>query len=179
MSRDQGSRLALSLGSNSGPRRELLEEAASELAESLELAGLRLSGLFETEPWGGASGPAYLNCVLAGRSNLGPMEVLRACRSVEVAAGSRVRKAGAPRRLDVDLLCMEDAASRPPDLELPHPRMHLRRFVLLPLAQVWDGEVPGLGETPQRLLEGAADSAAAVELKPPPPAGATAWKEGE
>ncbi|MFO7949045.1 MAG: 2-amino-4-hydroxy-6-hydroxymethyldihydropteridine diphosphokinase [Candidatus Fermentibacteraceae bacterium] len=179
MSRDEGGRLALSLGSNSGPRRELLEAAAGELAESLELAGLRLSGLFETEPWGGASGPAYLNCVLTGRTRLGPMKVLQACRRVEAAAGSRVRKAGAPRRLDVDVLCMEDAASSPPDLELPHPRMHLRRFVLLPLAQVWDGEVPGLGETPQRLLEGAADSGEAVELKPPPPPGATAWREGE
>lgn len=179
MSRDQGSRLALSLGSNSGPRREMLAAAAGELAQSLELAGLRLSGLFETEPWAGAPGPAYLNCVLTGRTRLGPMEVLRACRRAEVAAGSRVRKAGAPRRLDVDLLCMEDAASRPPDLELPHPRMHLRRFVLLPLAQVWNGEVPGLGQTPELLLEGTADSGAAVELQPPPQPGATAWWEGE
>jgi len=177
--RDEGSRLALSLGSNSGPRQELLEAAAGELAESLEMDGLRLSGLFETEPWGGASGPAYLNCVLAGSTRLGPMKVLRACRSVEAAAGSPVRKAGAPRRLDVDVLCMEDAASSPPDLELPHPRMHLRRFVLLPLAQVWDGEVPGLGATPQSLLEEASDPGSAVELKPPPPGGATAWEERE
>jgi len=178
LSRDQGSRLALSLGSNSGPRRELLEGAAGDLAELLELTEPRLSGLFETEPWGGASGPAFLNCVLAGRTPLEPRQVLEVCRRVEVAAGSRVRKAGAPRRLDVDLLCMEDAVSSPPDLELPHPRMHLRRFVLVPLSQVWDGEVPGLGVSPERLLEDTGDSAEAVELQPPPP-GATSWKGGE
>ena len=179
MSLAGGSRLALSLGSNSGPRRELLEAAVGELAEFLELDGTRLSGLFDTEPWGGASGPAYFNCVLTGRTRLGPMEVLQACRRVEAAAGSRVRKAGAPRRLDVDLLCMEGAVSSPPDLELPHPRMHLRRFVLIPLSQVWVGEVPGLGANPERLLKKIADSGSVVELQPPPSVGATAWKEGE
>jgi 2-amino-4-hydroxy-6-hydroxymethyldihydropteridine diphosphokinase len=171
--------LGISLGSNAGPRRDLLEGAAGYIAETLDLTETRLSGLFETEPWGTAEGPRFLNCVLVGRTGRGPTEVLEACRSAESRAGSPTRKGGGARRLDADVLFLEGAESAPPALRLPHPRMHRRRFVLVPLSQVWDGEVPGLGADPDRLLEEAADPGSVVELKPPPSAGATAWKDRE
>lgn len=169
----------LSLGANQGPRKPTLESAAAMLSRSLRLTGRRLSGLFESDPWGRAEGPSFLNCVIVGRTPLAPREALERCRDAERSAGSAVRKGGGARRLDVDMLFMEGESLSGPELELPHPRMHLRGFVLVPLSQVWSRPVPGLGETPDQLLETLDDGCRVEERAPRPPEGSTRWEDGD
>lgn len=168
----------LSLGANVGPRRRTLESAAAALAGSLELAEWRLSGLYRTEPWGAVDGPEFLNCAMVGRTPLKAREVLDRCREAERSAGSAVRKDGGARRLDVDMLFMEGVITDDAQLTLPHPRMHLRRFVLAPLAAIWNRPVPGLGAAPQRLLADLQDDCGVWRVAPEPLEGHAEWRDG-
>jgi 2-amino-4-hydroxy-6-hydroxymethyldihydropteridine diphosphokinase len=148
------SRFCLSLGSNVGDRLRALEEAVVRLRD----AGLpidRLSSAWETQPVGDAAGPDwFLNAAASGETSLTPVQVLEICRSVEQAMGRERTVPGGPRRIDVDLLLLGDARVSRPDCEVPHPRMHARRFVLAPLCEIEPSAVhPVLGLTVERLLE--------------------------
>jgi 2-amino-4-hydroxy-6-hydroxymethyldihydropteridine diphosphokinase len=150
----------IGLGSNLGERERALEGARRGLAES----GFRLrveSSLYETEPVGGPPQGWFLNQVVGGETDLAPEELLRACLAVERSLG-RVRDVrDGPRTLDADLLLYGDEVRAEGPLQLPHPRLHLRRFVLVPLAEVapeaWH---PRLRLTARQLLERCPDHSA-------------------
>jgi 2-amino-4-hydroxy-6-hydroxymethyldihydropteridine diphosphokinase len=136
----------LSLGSNLGDRAAHLRDAVHTLGDAL----LVVSGVYETPPWGDVDQPHYLNAValVAGTSNW-----LDMARSLEAAAG-RVRdpeRRFGPRTLDVDVIAVWDDAGEPvisddPDLTLPHPRTHLRAFVLRPWLDIQPyAQLPGHG----------------------------------
>lgn len=143
-------RAVLALGSNLGDRHRHLREAVRMLGESLVLA----SGVYETPPWGDADQPAYLNAVvLAADPRAAPHDWLDRARACEAAAG-RVRdpeRRFGPRTLDVDVITVWDTDGRPvlsdaPELTLPHPRAHLRAFVLRPWSDIQPyGDLPGHG----------------------------------
>lgn len=137
--------------------------------------GIRLSSIFETDPWGTVEGGRFLNCVLAGFFHGSPELLLSICREVELLAGSPVDKQGAARILDIDILCMDGIVRSYPPPVLPHPRLTLRRFVLEPLSEVWHGEVPGLGATPAALLLDCPDRSDLRSVEPQPPAGSLRW----
>lgn len=104
----------------------------------LERSGIRIqdvSSLWETEPVGIPPGPPVLNAALRARTALEPHDLLRACIAAEDAAGRR-RTAPEWRSLDVDILHVEGVLLEEPDLVLPHPRFHRRRFNLAPLAEI-------------------------------------------
>ena len=128
--------VALSLGSNLGDRRRLLAAALRGIEADL-LTGLRVSSLYETAPIEvGEPQPAFLNLCAVGDCALGPARLLAGCQALERAAG---RPAGGPRRprvLDVDLLYYDRLQLREPGLELPHPGLARRRFVLAPLCEL-------------------------------------------
>jgi 2-amino-4-hydroxy-6-hydroxymethyldihydropteridine diphosphokinase len=125
----------LSLGSNLGDREAALEQAEQALA-SAGFETLSRSSFYETQPVGGPPQGDFLNRVLGGQTELGAMELLRACHQVE-ADGGRVRGVrNAARTLDVDILLYDDAVLQIAGLEIPHPRMHERRFVLVPLDEI-------------------------------------------
>jgi 2-amino-4-hydroxy-6-hydroxymethyldihydropteridine diphosphokinase len=125
----------LGLGSNLGDREAHLEKGLA----SLRAAGVRLtavSSIYETEPVGGPSQGPYLNLVAAGDTLLSPEALLEAALAAEQDAG-RVRTVrNAARTLDVDVLFHGDLVQRGPRLTLPHPRLHERRFVLVPLGEL-------------------------------------------
>ncbi len=144
----------LALGSNLGDRASTLASALRGVGQLHGTRVLRVSPWYETDPVGGPAGqPAFLNGAALVETSLSPDGLLKALLAIEQAHG-RVRTAqDGPRTLDLDLLFFNDQVSNSSDLTLPHPRMHDRRFVLGPLAQIVPGwRHPVLGETVSRLL---------------------------
>ncbi len=134
----------LGLGSNLGDRLANLARAARLLAGQPGVRVVRSSRVYETEPVGGPAQPDYLNAVLEAETALRPRELLAACLGVEEAMGRVRGERWGPRVIDVDLLTYDDLEVDEPDLVLPHPRMHERGFVLIPLAELdADPPLPG------------------------------------
>jgi 2-amino-4-hydroxy-6-hydroxymethyldihydropteridine diphosphokinase len=132
-------RAFLGMGSNLGDSRRLLRDAVKALGESVTA----VSPLYRTEPVGGPPGqPSYLNVVVELDTTLTPRELLGVCQALEAGAGREPGERWGPRTLDVDILLVDDLRVNEPDLVLPHPRMHERRFVMAPLADVAPDVVP-------------------------------------
>jgi 2-amino-4-hydroxy-6-hydroxymethyldihydropteridine diphosphokinase len=131
-------RAFLALGSNLGNRERYLRTAIEGIPDVVAV-----SPIYETGPVGGSSsqGP-YLNAVVELDTELTPRELLEVCQRLEGEA-KRVRKERwGPRTLDVDVLLVGDLVVDEPDLEVPHPRMWERGFVLIPLADLAPDLVP-------------------------------------
>ena len=133
----------LGLGSNLGDRLSNLTGAV----EKLERRGVRLlrsSRVYETDPVGGPEQPDYLNAVIEVATELEPRELLEACLDVERALGRERGERWGPRTIDIDLLTFGNREIREAELEVPHPRMHERAFVLIPLLELdADPALPG------------------------------------
>jgi 2-amino-4-hydroxy-6-hydroxymethyldihydropteridine diphosphokinase len=127
----------VALGTNLGDRLEQLRAAVRLLAETDGVDVVRSSRVFETQPVGPPQ-PAYLNAVIEVRTTLAPRELLEAAQAVENSLGRERAERWGPRTIDVDILTFDDRTVEEPDLEIPHPRMHERGFVLVPLAELDD-----------------------------------------
>jgi 2-amino-4-hydroxy-6-hydroxymethyldihydropteridine diphosphokinase len=125
-------RAFLALGSNLGDRAAELRQAVNAMPD-LAVA----SNVYETDPVGGPEGQgAYLNMVVQLETDRSPRQLLETCRSLEAAAG-RVRELQwGPRTLDVDVLWIDGVTVDEADLQVPHPRLRERPFVLAPLAEL-------------------------------------------
>ncbi len=147
-----GTTAFVGLGANLGDRAATLERALDEMA-ALPGTSLRArSAFYETAPVD-AGGGDYLNAVACLRTTLAPVALLRALQAIEAAHGRLRPHASAPRSLDLDLLLHGETTLTTAELVLPHPRLHLRAFVLMPLAEIAAGlHVPGHGSV-ETLLE--------------------------
>ncbi len=147
----------LSLGSNVGERAKNLQNAIAALADAgVEVS--RISSIYETEPVDLREQPWFLNCVVEAQTNLPPLELLQALRAIEARMGSKKLVAKGPRLIDMDILLYGDETIDTPELQVPHPRMHLRRFVLAPLAEIAPrARHPVSGLTAAEMLARAAD----------------------
>ncbi|MHC4136756.1 MAG: 2-amino-4-hydroxy-6-hydroxymethyldihydropteridine diphosphokinase [Planctomycetota bacterium] len=145
-------RVALGLGSNVGDRRAHLETALSDLRARLEV--LAVSRFVATEPVGGPPQGEFLNAAALVETELSPRALLELAHALEDAAGRQREVRWGPRPLDIDLLLYGDEVVRDADLVIPHPRLHERRFVLEPLAEIApDWIVPRLDRTVRELRE--------------------------
>ena len=125
----------LSLGSNVGDRARNLRDAIASLGRA-RVQVMRVSSLYETEPVDYLDQAWFLNMAIEAQTELGALELLRALRQIETQMGSKKVIAKGPRLIDMDILLYGDQVIDTPELQVPHPRMHLRRFVLEPLAEI-------------------------------------------
>jgi 2-amino-4-hydroxy-6-hydroxymethyldihydropteridine diphosphokinase len=138
-------RAYVALGANLGDPAMTLRAAFSELGRLPHTALSARSSLYATSPVD-ADGPDYRNAVAALDTTLDPLDLLHALQGLETAHGRERPYLHAPRTLDLDLLLYDDLEMRTSELTLPHPRMHLRAFVLVPLLELAPAiAVPHLG----------------------------------
>lgn len=133
----------LGLGSNLDDREENIRKAISLIGERVGLV-IRQSSLIETEPWGFESDNKFLNGVILCETTLTPRQVLRATQKIERELG-KLRKHSTRRTplsiyhdrpIDIDILLYDDLTIDEPDLKIPHPLMHERDFVMIPLKEI-------------------------------------------
>ena len=128
-------RAAIGLGSNLGDRLAFLTRGLEGLVRLGSL--INISSLYETAALGGPDQDHYLNAVGLIETTLSSRDLLAALHAIESAAGRVRNERWGPRTLDLDLLVFDDLRLDDPELEVPHPRAHQRRFVLAPLVEVW------------------------------------------
>ena len=160
----------LGLGTNLGAREDNLKRASHLLTApgpaSIQL--IRSSSIYETAPWGYANQPQFLNCVLEVETGLSPNELLRFVKGLEADMGREPSPRYGPRIIDLDILLYGDQTVQQPDLQIPHPRLHQRAFVLIPLAELAPDLVhPTLSLTIGQLARDAQDQGGVMKIGPP------------
>ena len=142
----------LSLGSNLGQRAENLAQALRMLGEKLKI--VQVSAIYETEPVGIREQPWFLNLVCAAETELSPQELLAFFQGIEGKVGRVRERRFGPRLIDIDILFYDGLIIRTPSLEIPHPRLTERAFVLVPLVEIAPGLLhPVLKLTMREILE--------------------------
>jgi 2-amino-4-hydroxy-6-hydroxymethyldihydropteridine diphosphokinase len=155
-----GKLIYLSLGSNLGDRAANLERAIDSLSE-IGVRVLRRSSIYETEPVDFLAQPWFLNCVVEAETSLEPRELLEGLQAIERKLGSEKLVPRGPRIIDLDILFYETAVIREAGMEIPHPRLAERRFVLVPLAELApEFPHPVLRKTAAELLSATQDRSA-------------------
>ncbi len=141
----------LSLGTNVGDRVANLRTAREALLPVVRID--QASPVYETEPWGYADQPAFLNQVVRGETDLSPQSLLAGLKALEVRLGRQPNFRYGPRLIDLDILFYDAAQLASDRLVLPHPRLAERAFVLVPLADLAPDLVhPGSGKTVREML---------------------------
>ena len=141
----------IGIGSNLGDRLANLNNAVGLLAQECEIK--QISSIFETEPEGYEPQPDFLNCVVRGETGLRPLELLDELKSIEKMMGRTASFSNAPRPIDLDILFYRDEIIKAKELEIPHPRLQDRAFVLVPMVQMAPQFThPALHKTMQQLL---------------------------
>ena len=125
----------LLLGSNIGDREAHFYFATVEIEKRIGVI-LQSSSFYETAPWGVTDQENYLNAALLIRTELPPESLFHLLKKIEEEAGRTDQRKYAPRTLDIDILFYDDLILHSKELTIPHPKLHLRKFVLVPLAEI-------------------------------------------
>jgi 2-amino-4-hydroxy-6-hydroxymethyldihydropteridine diphosphokinase len=124
----------LGLGSNLGDREAFISQAMEMLCQKIQL--LSVSSLYQAAPLGFTEQPSFLNAVLKASTAFSPRELLSLTQSVEKKLGRERTQPWGPRTVDLDVLFYDSVILEDPDLTIPHPRLHQRAFVLIPLCEI-------------------------------------------
>ena len=124
----------LALGSNMGNRLANLKNAISNLTPQMDVK--KKSSVYETPPWGYTDQPAFLNMAVMAKTYMEPENLLGHLKRLETALGREPNFQNGPRLIDIDILFYDDVIIDTPPLVIPHPRLHQRGFVLVPLNEI-------------------------------------------
>jgi 2-amino-4-hydroxy-6-hydroxymethyldihydropteridine diphosphokinase len=140
-------RAFIGLGSNLGDGPAMIRAASAALGRFDSIQVLRLSSLYRTAAWGRTGQPDFTNAVAEIETVLDPEDLLAVCLQTELSLGrtsSEIR--WSPRVIDIDILCYGNSELNRPGLQLPHPRLHQRAFVMVPLLELEpELVIPGVG----------------------------------
>jgi 2-amino-4-hydroxy-6-hydroxymethyldihydropteridine diphosphokinase len=155
----------LCLGSNLGDRAENLKQAELRIAEHVGSI-ISVSSVYETEPWGFESESKFLNMVLCVNTELSPSGLLGRILMIESQLGRiRCETQYKSRNIDIDILLYDDEIVKEPALEIPHPRMHERRFALVPMVEIAPDLIhPVLKKTMRSILKSCPDKSSVILL---------------
>ena len=152
-------------GSNIGDRAQMLDSAKSRIQEECGAIPIA-SVLYETEPWGVHEQNHFLNQAFELHTTLSPQELIKNILIIEIELGRKRQKKYGPRKIDIDILFYENQIIHEPGLDIPHPQLHLRRFVLQCMNDIAPQLIhPKINKTIAELLESCPDQ---LEVK--------AWK---
>lgn len=154
---------ALAFGSNLGDSRAMLERAIGALDAMSAISVTRVSRFYRTPPWGVEDQPDFVNACALIETDYAPLDLLAACKDLETALGREEAVRWGPRLIDIDVLWMDGVEMESETLTLPHPRMHERAFVLVPLAEIAPDLEIG-GRSIARLASDAPDAEGVVPL---------------
>lgn len=147
-------RAYIGLGSNLGDRMNYLINALYKLEKLPGLEIIAVSPIYETEPVGGPLQDRFLNCCVSLYTDLLPSRLLQQMLLIEEDLGRKRKEVWGPRTIDLDLLIYEEIIMRTPLLDLPHPYLVKRKFVLVPLSDLAPGLIiPGTGKTVVQFLQ--------------------------
>ncbi len=130
----------LSLGSNLGDKRRNIRRAIQKIETQIGHV-VNQSALYTTEPWGFSSSNSFVNAAVCVETALPPFELLAATQAIERQMGRTEKSAGGvyhDRIIDIDILLYDDLTIDTPQLKIPHPLMHQRDFVMIPLREILD-----------------------------------------
>jgi len=133
---DKRERVFIGIGSNKGERRKNCLRAMESLKEAPQLKFIEVSPFYETAPWGLAGQRPFVNAVIELRSKLGPMALLTFLKGLEKTLGRERSRRWGPRVIDLDILFFGSRLIDGPRLTVPHPRLHERAFVMVPMGDI-------------------------------------------
>ena len=143
----------IGLGSNLGDAHGYVMQAMQTLKNLPSSQLVSNSSLYRSAPVGYLDQPDFINAVVQLKTNLAPLDLLQRLLAIERASGRQRQFRNAPRTLDMDVLLYDDMQHNESGLNIPHPQMHLRAFVLRPLLEIApDCKIPGIGTVAKALL---------------------------
>lgn len=158
-------KVILHIGSNKEDRQAFLTQAIKLINEKIGTISVR-SSIYETEPWGVTDQPYFLNQTLVLRTHLSADDLIKRTKSIEEEMGRDKTAQWGPRNIDIDILTYGNSIIKKDDLEIPHPRIAERNFVLIPLMEVEpDLVLPGFKVPVETLYENSLDECEVYEYE--------------
>lgn len=156
----------LSLGSNLGDRLRYIKVGLESISKSSGVEVLKTSSIYESDPVDYVNQPAFLNLAAEIQTHIGPLLLLRVLKAIETEVGRIPRERSHEREFDVDIIFYGNLQVDSENLVIPHPRAHLRRFVLVPIAEIAPDYVhPVFKKTINQLLMDCPDKSRVVKIE--------------